>query len=77
MDTLSIVLSLTHIQDREREFMNMAHQWMHTKMMKRAGRFVKPGGSNGTVDGELAVLCRSCPSPKINLPVNWRLSDRL
>jgi hypothetical protein len=64
-------------QNREREFLNLAHQWLHTKMLKRAARFLKRGGAAATGDGDLAVVCRSCPIPGINLPLNWwRLANR-
>jgi hypothetical protein len=49
----------------------MAHQWRHTKMLKRFARFLK-GGADTTADGELALVCRSCPIPGVNLPENWR-----
>jgi hypothetical protein len=58
-------------QDREREFLDLAHQWLHVKLLKRFARFLKPGGANATADGELAFICRSCPIPGINLPENW------
>ena len=31
----------------------------------------KKGGILETKEGELAVLCRACPHPTINLPVGW------
>jgi hypothetical protein len=51
--------------------MLMTRQWAHSKMLKRSGRFVQPGGVAKTASGELAVQCRSCPIAGINLPVNW------
>jgi hypothetical protein len=59
-------------QNREGEFLDLAHQWLHTKMLKRSARFLLPGGADATVDGELALECRSCPIPGVNLPNNWR-----
>jgi hypothetical protein len=59
-------------QNREAEFLDMAHQWLHTKMLKRSARFLKAGGADATADGELAIACRLCPIPGVNLPANWR-----
>lgn len=49
----------------------MALQWRHLKLLKRGGRGNDPEGARGTKDGELAVLCPSCPHPGINLPEGW------
>lgn len=53
-------------------------QWRHLKALKRGGRGHDEAGASGTADGELAVLCPSCPHPGINLPTRWReeSSDR-
>lgn len=40
-------------------------------MLKRAGRGHDPSGVDGTGPGELAVVCRACPIPGINLPEGW------
>jgi hypothetical protein len=40
------------------------------KLLKRGGRFVKPGGVSGTQQGELAVRCRVCPWPGVNSPAS-------
>jgi hypothetical protein len=40
-------------------------------MMKRAGRGHDPTGVNGMKAGALAVVCRACPLPGINLPDGW------
>jgi hypothetical protein len=64
---------LIKLQDRQREFLDMAHQWMRTKMLRQAGRFLNPGGAAATADGELALKCRSCPIPGLNLPPKWFL----
>lgn len=40
-------------------------------MLKRAGRGHDPSGVLGTKPGELAVVCRACPIPGINLPDGW------
>jgi len=46
-------------------------QWRHLKLLKRAGRGHDKTGVEGTKEGELAVMCPSCPHPSINLPDNW------
>ena len=46
-------------------------QWRHLKMLKWGGRGHDPLGVVGTKEGELAVLCPSCPQPGVNLPVVW------
>lgn len=51
--------------------MNMARQWRHLKMLKRAGRGHDPKGAKATSAGELAVQCPACPRPGVNLPVGW------
>ncbi|KAJ7429396.1 hypothetical protein B0H11DRAFT_1768213 [Mycena galericulata] len=60
------------VPDRRRSFMRMVRQWRNIKMFKRAGRGHAASGIDGTEDGELALLCRACPQPEINLPENWR-----
>jgi hypothetical protein len=40
-------------------------------MMKRAGRGHDDSGVAGTAQGELALPCRACPHPGINLPDGW------
>lgn len=41
------------------------------KMVKRAGRAYDPGGISATAPGSLAIPCRACPLPNINLPRGW------
>jgi hypothetical protein len=41
------------------------------QMMKRAGRGQDDSGVAGTAQGELALPCRACPQPGINLPPGW------
>jgi hypothetical protein len=41
-------------------------------MLKRGGRGHDPTGVYGTKQGELAVLCRACPIPGVNLPDGWQ-----
>jgi hypothetical protein len=40
-------------------------------MLKRGGRGHDEAGVSATKDGELAVMCPSCPHPGINLPDGW------
>lgn len=56
---------------RYRPLLRMSLQWRHLKMLKRGGRGHDPTGAAGTKDGELAVVCPSCPLPGINLPDDW------
>lgn len=56
---------------RYRPTMRCLNQWRHLKALKRAGRGHDPAGAVGTSNGELALLCPSCPHPGINLPENW------
>ena len=60
------------VPNRYKEFMRVATQWRHLKMLKRAGRAHDPTGVNGTKDGELAIRCPACPRPMVNLPENWQ-----
>jgi hypothetical protein len=52
--------------------MLMAREWRHTKMLKRAGRAFDPAGVPQTPPGSLAIPCRACPLPNINLPRGWQ-----
>jgi hypothetical protein len=59
--------------------MVMVREWRHIKMTKRAGRGHDKSGIAGTSQGELAIPCRACPQPGINLPTGWekgRAEDR-
>jgi CxC2 like cysteine cluster associated with KDZ transposases len=58
-------------QDRLETFMLIVREWRHTKMLKRAGRAFDPGGVCATAPGSLAIPCRACPLPNINLPKGW------
>ena len=67
----------THrVPARYKEFMRVATQWRHLKMLKRAGRGHDPTGVNGTRDGELAIRCPACPRPDVNLPENWQAKEK-
>jgi len=54
--------------------MVMVREWRHIKMTKRAGRGHDMSGIAGTSEGELAIRCRACPQPGINLPQGWENS---
>lgn len=56
---------------RYRGLLRMSLQWRHLKLLKRGGRAHHPSGIAGTLDGELAVVCPSCPIPGINIPSDW------
>lgn len=58
-------------KSRYRPLLRVGLQWRHLKMLKRAGRAHDEAGVAGTKDGELAVMCPSCPHPGINLPDGW------
>ncbi|KAJ7843541.1 hypothetical protein B0H14DRAFT_2195559, partial [Mycena olivaceomarginata] len=49
----------------------LQEQYRMMEMMKRADRGHSDGGVGGTVQGELALPCRACPQPGINLPEGW------
>lgn len=58
-------------KSRYRMLLRMVLQWRHLKLLKRGGRGNDPTGAAGTKEGELAILCPSCPHPGINLPQDW------
>ncbi|KAF8058561.1 hypothetical protein FPV67DRAFT_1565454 [Lyophyllum atratum] len=68
---LTDATGLTNIPDRLSAFMLIVREWRHLKASKRAGRGHDPGGILGTPSGGLAINCRACPQPGINLPVGW------
>ncbi|TFK80817.1 hypothetical protein K466DRAFT_503224 [Polyporus arcularius HHB13444] len=49
----------------------MVRQWRHILLAKRAGRGHDCTGIGGTPQGGLAVECRACPKPGVNLPPGW------
>lgn len=51
--------------------MTIIRQWRNIKMLRRAGRGHDPAGVDATTHGQLAVQCRACPLPGINLPDDW------
>ncbi|KAJ7044201.1 hypothetical protein C8F04DRAFT_942455 [Mycena alexandri] len=61
--------------DRRRAFRAIARQYRMMQMLKRGGRGHDDSGVAGTGQGELALLCRACPQPDINLPDGWDKID--
>ena len=62
-------------KSRYQALMRMLLQWRHLKLLKHGGRGQDPSGVNGTKNGELAILCPSCPCPGVNLPNNWEAAS--
>ena len=58
-------------KSKYRPLLRMALQWRHLKMLKRAGRGHDELGVKGTREGELALVCLSCPHPGVNIPDEW------
>jgi hypothetical protein len=52
-------------------FLQMARQYRHLLMLKRAGHGHDSSGIWGTGAGELVIECPVCPDPKMNLPEGW------
>ncbi|KAJ7874256.1 hypothetical protein B0H13DRAFT_2348668 [Mycena leptocephala] len=53
------------------QFMHMVREYRHLQMCKHAGRLHDARGIAGTKERELAIECRACPQPGINLPEGW------
>ncbi|KAK6996428.1 CxC2 domain-containing protein [Favolaschia claudopus] len=68
---LTNAAGLGKVPDRLQQFMNMVREYRHLQMCIRAGRGHDLGGIAGTQPGELAMPCRACPHPGINLPDGW------
>ncbi|KAJ7198757.1 hypothetical protein GGX14DRAFT_536593 [Mycena pura] len=81
---LSDCARMRNLPDRQEQFTLMTREYRHLQMCKRAGRGHDgvgvprtPGSSElvygieATKRGELAVPCRACPLPGINLPEGW------
>lgn len=49
----------------------MVREYRHVVMLARAGRGHDPAGIIATKPGEIAVHCRACPQPGVNLPDGW------
>ncbi|KAJ7839911.1 hypothetical protein B0H13DRAFT_1649958 [Mycena leptocephala] len=71
LELLSNNDGLTPTEDRRRAFRAIVRQYRMMDMMKRAGRGHDDSGVAGTAQGELALPCRACPHPGINLPDGW------
>ncbi|KAF8209732.1 hypothetical protein K438DRAFT_1571533 [Mycena galopus ATCC 62051] len=61
--------------DRRHAFRAIVRQYRMMEMLKRAGRGHDDSGVGGTKQGELALPCRACPHPGINLPEGWNEID--
>ncbi|KAJ7617529.1 hypothetical protein DFH06DRAFT_1274184 [Mycena polygramma] len=59
------------MQNRRRAFMYIVRQHRMMEMAKRAGRGHSDTGIAGTAQGKLALKCRACPQPEMNLPEGW------
>ncbi|TFK79058.1 hypothetical protein K466DRAFT_469378, partial [Polyporus arcularius HHB13444] len=62
---------LEDVPDRAQAMTLMVRQWRHVLLAKRAGRGHDHTGIAGTCQGGLAVDCRACPKPGVNLPPGW------
>lgn len=62
---------IVYFQDRLVCFQSMAREYRIVRLYKRKGRFNQPGGAIATDRGELALPCRACPHPSVNLPDGW------
>ncbi|KAJ7748842.1 hypothetical protein B0H14DRAFT_3096954 [Mycena olivaceomarginata] len=65
---LSNAVGSRKLPNRLPQFMNMVREYRHLQMCKRAGRGHDPAGISATQPGKLAIPCRTCPHPGINLP---------
>lgn len=72
LERLTMNFNVRPPTSRYRPLMRVLTQWRHLKLLKRGGRGHDPSGAAGTSNGELAVLCPSCPRPGVNLDEGWR-----
>ncbi|KAJ7178448.1 hypothetical protein C8R43DRAFT_1084402 [Mycena crocata] len=68
---LTNAAGLKKVPNRLPQFMAMIREYRHLEMCIHAGRLHAPDGITGTKPGELAVHCRACPQPGVNLPEGW------
>ncbi|KAJ7063016.1 hypothetical protein B0H15DRAFT_794725 [Mycena belliarum] len=61
--------------DRRRAFRTIVRQYRMSEMRKRAGTAHFDGGCKSTKQGSLALLCRQCPQPGMNLIEGWDKID--
>ncbi|KAJ7029929.1 hypothetical protein C8F04DRAFT_1211870 [Mycena alexandri] len=84
LEVLSDHAGMIELPDRREQFTLMTRKYRHLQMCKRCGRGhdgkgvpVGPGSStlaygiDATQRGELAIPCRACPHPGVNLPLRW------
>ncbi|KAF9552469.1 hypothetical protein CPC08DRAFT_738160 [Agrocybe pediades] len=71
LERLTVNMGISVLKTRYRQLMHMVLQWHHLKLLKWAGRAHDSTGVAGTKEGELALMCPSCPRPGINLPDDW------
>lgn len=62
---------LTPPQDRQQALTVMVREWRDLLKLMRGGRGHEPDGISNTKPGELAIPCRACPHPGINIPDNF------
>ncbi|KZP18029.1 hypothetical protein FIBSPDRAFT_956594 [Athelia psychrophila] len=53
----------------------MVREWRHAKMLRWAGAVHSLALAEDTPSGSLAVQCRACPQPGMNLPDGWEQSE--
>ncbi|KAJ7181393.1 hypothetical protein C8R43DRAFT_1083776 [Mycena crocata] len=86
LEVLSDRAGMRDVPDRREQFAMMTREYRHLQMCKRAGRGhdgaeVTREGKDGKMEmvhridaterGGLAVPCRACPIPGVNLPDGW------
>ncbi|EIM83119.1 uncharacterized protein STEHIDRAFT_63972, partial [Stereum hirsutum FP-91666 SS1] len=62
--------------DRLPSFMIMEQEWHNLLLLKRAGVGLDLSGVKGTKQGALAVQCRACPIPEVNIPKGFECAPR-
>lgn len=62
---------ITIKQKRYDEFVRMARQYDHLKLLLYAGRGLSDSTIEETQEGELAVECPACPHVNVNIPSDW------
>ncbi|KAJ6448048.1 hypothetical protein C8R47DRAFT_971630 [Mycena vitilis] len=73
LQVLSDRAGMRDVPDRREQFTLMAREYRHLQMCKHCGRAHDgEGGIEVTKRGELAIPCRACPHPGINLPDGWQ-----
>ncbi|TFK53211.1 hypothetical protein OE88DRAFT_1643867 [Heliocybe sulcata] len=62
---------LTDVAEWLKSLHLMIREYQHIQAMKRGGRGHDESGISGMEEGELALMCRTCPQPGINLLMGW------